>query len=57
METVVMRSDFIKELKKNDRIVYDLQLQEKSEIIYSLTVYIEEAQSQYNECFSEVRYN
>ncbi|XP_034189009.2 uncharacterized protein LOC117608265 isoform X2 [Osmia lignaria lignaria] len=28
-------------------------LQEKSEIIHSLTVYIEEAQSQYNECFSE----
>ncbi|XP_076397312.1 uncharacterized protein LOC143266011 [Megachile rotundata] len=44
---------YFKESKENIRTVYDLQLQEKTETINSLTVYVEETQSQYNECFSE----
>ena len=44
----------LKVLWKNNRIVCNLQFEEKIEAIRLLTIYAEETQSQYNECFAEV---
>ena len=45
----------LKVLWKNNRIVCNLQFEEKVEAIRLLTIYAEETQSQYNECFAEVQ--
>lgn len=42
-------------LQENNRTVCNLQFEEKIEAIRLLTVYAEETQSQYNECFAEVQ--